>query len=273
MAQQKRREHSLMTFLTIMELIFHSAVRSIRKTHSNALVGLLMNVIQTVLLVAVFYVVFSVIGGGAGAIRGDFLLFLLTGIFVYMCHIKVLSAVVGSEGPASPMMKHAPMNTIIAIGAAALGELYIQVLSLAVVLLLYHTAWAPLEIYDAAGLFGMVLLGWFYGLAVGMVLLSLKPWLPQTVKLFTQLYSRLNMFASGKMFAANSLPAFMIPYFSWNPLFHIVDQGRGFAFINYTPYQSDVMYPIYMSLILLMIGLMGEFYTRQRASASWSAKH
>ncbi|SDW17476.1 ABC transporter permease [Roseicitreum antarcticum] len=272
MAQQKRREHPLITILTIMELIFHSSVRSIRKSHSNALIGLLMNVIQTVLLVAVFFIVFSVVGGGAAAIRGDYLLFLLSGIFVYMCHIKVLSAVVGSEGPASPMMKHAPMNTIVAIGAAALGELYIQTLSLAVVLLLYHTAWTPLEIYQPVGFFGMVFLGWFSGLAVGMVLLSLKPWMPQSVKLFTQLYSRLNMFASGKMFAANSLPAFMLPYFTWNPLFHIVDQGRGYAFINYTPYQSSLTYPIYVSLILLMIGLMGEFYTRQRASASWEAK-
>jgi ABC-type polysaccharide/polyol phosphate export permease len=60
--------------------------------------------------------------------------------------------------------------------------------------------------------------------------------------------------------------------FDWNPLFHTIDQARGFAFINYNPHFSNWQYPLYVGITLLMIGLMGEFYTRQYASASWSAK-
>ncbi len=80
------------------------------------------------------------------------------------------------------------------------------------------------------------------------------------------------MIASGKMFVANSLPAFMISMFDWNPLFHTIDQARGYAFINYVPRNSNWEYVVYLSLTLLMIGLMGEFYTRKHASASWSAR-
>ena len=55
-------------------------------------------------------------------------------------------------------------------------------------------------------------------------------------------------------------------------LFHVIDQARGFAFINSQPRNSDPLYPLYFSLGLLMIGFIGEYYTRQRASSSWLAK-
>lgn len=53
--------------------------------------------------------------------RGDFMIYIMTGVFLFMTHTKTLSAVVMSEGPASPMMQHAPMNTAIAIAAAMLS--------------------------------------------------------------------------------------------------------------------------------------------------------
>jgi len=79
------------------------------------------------------------------------------------------------------------------------------------------------------------------------------------------------MIASGKMFVANSLTYTMLKMFDWNPLFHIIDQARGFAFINYNPHNSALSYPIYVTLALIMIGLIGEFHTRKHASLSWSA--
>ncbi len=80
------------------------------------------------------------------------------------------------------------------------------------------------------------------------------------------------MIASGKMFVANALPSFMISMFDWNPLFHLIDQARGFAFINYYPRNSNWEYPIYVTIALIMLGLISEFYTRRHASASWEAR-
>ncbi|PVH28322.1 ABC transporter permease [Pararhodobacter oceanensis] len=273
MLNNKSQENWFASAFTILELIFHSAIRSVRKGHGNAVIGLLMNIAQTMLLVAVFYTMYLFMGFSSGGIRGDFMLYLMTGVFLFMCHVKAMGAVVGSEGPTSAMMKHAPMNTIVAIGAAALGELYVQVLSVLVVLFIYHAAWQPLVIHDLLGTIFMLLLAWFSGAAIGVLLLAAKPWAPQAIALVTQIYSRANMFASGKMFVANSLPGFMIPYFDWNPLFHTIDQARGFAFLNYNPHYSSVIYPVVVSLVLLLIGLMGEFYTRRRASLSWGARH
>jgi len=257
----------------MLELIYHSIVRSIRKGHNNAFMAIGTNLLQSVIFVMAFYVMFSVLGlRSAGSIRGDFLVYIMSGIFLYMSHTKALSAVVGSEGPASPMMQHAPMNTIISICAAAFGALYVQVLSLGIILFVYHVAFVPLEISQPIAAFAMLLLSWFTGAALGLVLLAIKPWFPTAVSVFTTIYQRANMIASGKMFVANTLPTFMLTMFDWNPIFHTIDQARGYAFLNYNPRNTDPMYAFWVGLVLVMVGLMGEFYTRRHASISWSAR-
>lgn len=273
MFQPVRRNRSTFTVvLTMLELIYHSIVRSVRKGHNNAFLAIATNLMQAVIFVGAFYVMFSVLGLRGATMRGDFLVYIMSGIFLYMTHSKALGAVVGSEGPASPMMQHAPMNTIISICSAALGSLYIQVLSLSIILFLYHVAWTPLEIEQPIAAFAMLLLAWFTGAALGLVLLAIKPWFPTAVGIFSTIYQRANMIASGKMFVANTLPSYMLAMFDWNPLFHTIDQARGFAFINYNPRYSDPMYAFWVGLVLVMIGLMGEFYTRRHASISWSAR-
>ena len=272
MFQNTRKTSGLASAAAILELIYHSIVRSVRKSHGNAVMAIFMNMLQAIIFVLAFYVMFSVLGLRGSALRGDFLLYIMTGIFLFMTHTKTLGAVVGSEGPASPMMQHAPMNTIISISSSALGPLYIQVLSLFMILFIYHVAFVPVEIDHPAWAFGMLLVAWVSGFAIGLVLLALKPWMPEVVSVFTTIYQRANMIASGKMFVANTLPSFMLAMFDWNPLFHAIDQARGFTFINYNPRYSSIEYPLYLSLGLIMIGLMGEFYTRRHASASWNAR-
>ncbi|MDU8927855.1 ABC transporter permease [Alisedimentitalea sp. MJ-SS2] len=270
---ETRRPRSKSTSAVIMiELIYHSAVRAVRNTHGNALMSIGLNLLQMGIMVLAFYIMFSILGLRGATLRGDFLLYILSGIFLYMTHVKAMGAVSGAEGPSGAMMKHAPMNTIISICAGALSVLYIQVLSLAVILFGYHVGVTPFEVEDPAAAFGMLVLAWFTGCALGLVLLSLKPWAPSVVQVFSTVYMRANMIASGKMFVANMLPSDKRSLFDWNPLFHIIDQSRGFVFINYNPRYSNWEYPLYMGIGFLMIGLMGEFYTRQHASLSWGAR-
>jgi ABC-type polysaccharide/polyol phosphate export permease len=273
MFEAKRRSNSGLAYaLSMSEVVYHSVVRSIRKQHANAFVALALNVMQILMFVGVFYLMFTVLGMRGAAIRGDFLIYIMSGIFLYITHVKALGAVMGSEGPASAMMQHAPMNTIISILSAAIGALYIQVFSLVIILGGYHVGWARIEIDQPVEAFGMLLLAWGSGCALGLVLLAAKPWAPSLVGLIATLYQRANMIASGKMFVANTLPGFMLAMFDWNPLFHIIDQTRGFTFLNYYPRYSDWHYAFWISVVAVMIGLMGEFYTRKHASASWSAR-
>lgn len=271
MFQVEARPTRSRSALDLLELIYHATVREVRKDHRNPLVGLIMNMMQTVVFVLTFFILFSVLGLRGSAIRGDFLLYIMSGIFLFLCHTKAVGAVFASEGPASPMMKHAPMNTVISISAAALASLYLQTLSLVVVLFIYHVAFTPITIEDPVGAYGMVLVAWISGVGVGMIFLAIKPWLPEIARIGSSIYSRANMVASGKMFVANSMPGWLLAYFDWNPLFHAIDQARGFIFLHYNPHFSSVSYPLYVAAVLVVIGLMGEFYTRKRASVSWNA--
>lgn len=267
----QKRKSTLSGAFELLELIFHATVRNVRKSHGNAMIGLLINIFQTVMMVSVFYIMFDLLGLRRIAIRGDFLLYVMSGVFLYMTHTKTVGAVSGAEGPTSPMMKHAPMNTIVSITSSALSALYLQVLSAALVLYFYHAAVKPLHIFDPVGTLGMLLLAWFSGIGVGMLFLAARPWAPDVVGLLTTVYQRVNMVASGKMFVVNMLPSSMISLFAWNPLFHCIDQARGTMFLNYTPHFTSWQYPLILGTIFLMVGLMAEFYTRRHASVSWGA--
>jgi ABC-type polysaccharide/polyol phosphate export permease len=79
------------------------------------------------------------------------------------------------------------------------------------------------------------------------------------------------MFASGKMFVANSLATGMAAMFWWNPLFHIIDQGRGYIFINYVPHKTNLWYPLAFTAAVFALGCIAVAYTNRHQSLSWNA--
>ncbi len=168
MFQAPAQKNSIGTAVSIVELIYHGTVRQLRKSHGNAVIGLLMNIVQSVLFVAGFYAMFVILGIKSAALRGDFVLYIMSGVFLFMTHTKAMGAVAGSEGPASAMMQHTPMNTAIAIMSAALSSLYIQVLSVCVILFVYHTFSGGFVIEQPVAALGILLLAWCTGVAVGI---------------------------------------------------------------------------------------------------------
>lgn len=255
-----------------LELIFHAAVRNLRKSNGNAVLGMVINIVQSLLMVAIMYFLFEILGMRRIAVRGDFLLYVMSGVFLFMTHIKTIGAVSNAEGPTSPMMMHGPMNPIISICAAAMSSLYQQTLSAAVILFFYHSVFNPITIDEPVGMLGMFLLSWFTGVGIGMVLMAARPWQPELAQILTSLLMRLNMVASGKMLLVNNTPPKVRAMFDWNPLFHTIDQSRGFIFLNYGPRYTSIDYPVIVALTCVMIGLMMEFFTRQHMSASWNKR-
>ena len=266
------QKSKLGTAFETLELIFHTASRDLRKSHSNAVLGLVISISQSLMMVLIMYFMMNLIGARRVAVRGDFMLYVMSGVFMFMTHIKVIGAVASADGPTSPMMMHAPMNPIISIGGAALSSLYQQILSASVILFIYHTFWNPITIDEPIGMMGMLLLSWFCGVGIGMMFLAANPWQPDVVKIIRSIYQRANVIASGKMVLANNTPPKLRGLFDWNPLFHTIDQARGFIFLNYAPRYTSVEYALKVGLVCIMIGLMAEFFTRQHASVSWSSR-
>jgi len=272
MFQTRRHRTKIGGLLVMAEVVFHSVVRGIREKNNNAFIALGVSLMQVVTFVLVFYLMFTLIGARSAGLRGDFLLYILSGIFLFMIQNKTITAVSSAGGLNSSMMQHAPMNSLIAIASAAIGALYLQVLTLLIILFGYHALMKPVYIDDPIGALGMILLAWFSGISIGLLFLVLKPWFPNISGILRTIYQRANMIASGKMFVANTLPAYMLKMFDWNPLFHIIDQSRGYVFLNYTPRYTSWEYAFWLSTVFVMIGLMGEFFTRHRQSLSWTAR-
>ena len=254
-----------------LTLIYHQTVFDLRRTHNNALLGLLITILQSVMLIAAFIVMFLFMGVSSAPVRGDYVIFMMTGVFLYMTHIQTVSAVATSGMYARTIAPHEPITSAVTITAAALAILYREALASLVLLSAYYV-YRPFTIDDPVGCVAMFLLAWVSGAAVGLIFLAIRPWAPEPTRIATTTYQRANMVFSGKMFLANTLPSFAMPMFAWNPIFHIIDQSRGFAFINYTPLRTSLTYPVYAVMVIAMVGLVLEFVTRKNESASWSAK-
>lgn len=267
-----KQRSSIGSALNMSRLIFHSVVRKIRQSHRVPLMSIFSSILQTVMFVLAFLLMFDMLGMRGAAIRGDFVLYIMSGIFLFQVHTQSVGAVSGAESSASPMMQHAPMNTIISLCAAAISSLYTQVMALGCILLVYYVGIQRFEIYDPIGCLGMVLLAWGSGCAIGLAVYAFKPWAPGFVGIISTVYQRANMLASGKMFVANTLPTTMLAMFDWNPLFHVIDQARGYTFINYMPRNSTLEYPLKITLAFVFIGLIVQYYTNKRVSDSWSAR-
>lgn len=260
------------SFVRTMVLIHHLTVKDLRLSHRSPIIGLVMTFVQNLVMMAVFFLLFSTLGVRKSPIPGSFILYIMSGIFMFMTHTMSIGSVGGAGRTSSGAFLHAPMNPLIAISSKALVVLYRQTFSGAIILYAVHVLVEPVEIYNLIGVLAMFILAWLCGCAIGLVFYAIMPWAPTPFGLVQTFYTRLNMVASGKMFVANMLPPTMIAMFNWNPLFHIIDQTRGFAFASYHPYFSNYYYPIRVTLVLFMVGMMGEFYTRQHASASWGKR-
>lgn len=252
------------TAFQLLELMFHFTVREMGENKRNPAYALVANIAQTIAFVSVFYFLFSLAGMRGGApIRGDMVLFLLSGVFLFLTHIKTLSSVSGASSPGTGMMLHAPMTTAVSLAAQALASLYIQFMTIVIMLVVYELLTGRVEIDRPVGAFAMFLMAWFSGVCFGVLLYAIKTAFPKVGFPLKNIYRRMNMVFSGKMTPANTLPASIYPMFAWNPLFHILDEGRGYVFLNYTAHRADVKYALICSLVALFLGLLGEFYNRQ----------
>ncbi|PZO66847.1 MAG: ABC transporter [Paracoccus denitrificans] len=267
---EQRRAHSMLGAVgTTLRLIYNQTSHNLRQRDHNVIMVIAQDVIQSVLLVGMFVAMYWVLGISTSPLRGDHLLFIMTGMGIYLTHTKAVAAA-AMASPNNPILQHGPINTTILFVAGALSALYSQVIAMAAILLAYHFFGNPIDIEYPIGALAMFLLAWFYGIAVGLVIVAISPWWPRGATIARQVYQRVNMIASGKMFVANAMPLVLLNMFDWNPLFHIIDQLRGDVFVNYIPRNSNVWHPLIVSLAVLMVGLMLEFFTRKSQSRSWS---
>ena len=267
MAAIEKNQSLVIAAIKFLELTYHCIVRDVRKRSGNAPLGILKEVMQILSFFLIFYLMFVVLGRSV-AIRGDFILYLLSGIFLLVIHMGAINAVMSSSSAISPIMQHAPMSVVLSILSQAIATLYLQFTAILLIMLFVVIFRDGVEIYNPKGIFVPFILTWASGISIGLVFMLIKPLAPNFFQAFSKVYMRAQMISSGKFMPAAYLPASMISWFDWNPLFHTIDQMRLAVFINYTREVSSITYPLYFTLIFLVIGMMGEFWLRKNLSIS-----
>lgn len=256
-----------------LELIYHCTVREVRKSSGSASLGLVIVLAQNVAMILVFYLIYTMIGGlRAVAIRGDFAVYLVTGIFFLMTHNRTLSSVMSSANATSALMQHAPMTPVVSVAAAALSVLYEQIMTGLIIYAAVHYWNGQFPVHQPLDVVVPFLLCWTTGIAVGLIFKGLAPFAPRLVKMLARIYRIANMFTSGKLVPANYMGAQLLGWFTWNPLLHCIDQARGAAFVNYFPRYTNLVYPFWFTVSFVLLGLMIDHWLRRNMSASWSKR-
>lgn len=251
-----------------IETLHHLTIREIQKQHQHAVRGIAMNIVQICVLVGGFYAMNVLMHQGSAPLRGNLLLYILTGVFLFQLHIQTAMSGLRAEPPSSPIMAHGGMTALSGILGAGIAALYVQAVSVAALGGAYIALVEPVHIEDPLRLGAIFLLGWASGLCVGMLFFALKVHSPNFASLVSQAYSRVNLLASGQMFVATTLPAYLLHWFTWNPLFHIIDQARDAAFLNYRSWFTNLEFPAISCVAMLAVGILAERWARRISSLS-----
>lgn len=248
-----------------LSLVYALVVRDLRTEHKNAAAGILISIAQPLVAGVAFYVFTSLMGGSAGAVRGDNLTFILIGFVIFFMHVRTVAAVSAALRP--DMMNHQRLTPFLMACVKAISSGYKNLLALIVMIALN---WVLRDVYEMEHLLLFVIVMffcWFGGVATGIIFLALSRYFTWGTLIQTA-YVRICFFTSGKFFIANLVPSGLRPFMDWNPLFHLLDHGRDAAFLNYTARTTSLDYAICAYLAVFVIAMLVESHVRRNFSAS-----
>ena len=271
-ARNNERKSLIFEIFRFVDLLYHTTVRNIRKDSINPIISVLNQIVMAIILVFVFLFFIRILGMRSVAIRGNEVQFIMSGIFLYLVHVGALGAAQSVGSQRSAINLHTHITHLMSVLAAGLAQLYIMILATTILLSVTHILVDPVEFDSLSGFAFAFFMSWVCGMAIGYLINALSPFAPRIMTILAALYTRGNMIFSGKMLVANTLPAAMLPFFLWNPLFHIIDYSRGESFINYTPRVSNIYYPIWVTIVLFVLALMLQKMADKKVSASWGKR-
>lgn len=248
-----------------LDLVYTMTVRDLRTENANASLGILLSIAIPVSSGIVFYFAMGLLRESPAPIRGDDLTFIVIGFALFFTHVRTATAVGGALR--REMMNHQKATPFLLVWVKAAGSLFKNALALIVILVGNWLIRGVYEMQDLGRFIIIFLLCWVYGVAIGMVLMAMMRYLTWGNLVQTG-YARLMFFTSGKFFVASHMPGAALAMLDWNPLFHLIDQGRGAVFVNYQSRVTDLPFVLYVILVLLALGFLFEHYVRTNYSAS-----
>lgn len=239
--------------LQYISVLHSTSVRMIREDNGKSSLGFVTGIAEMAVYSGVIYFAITLLGKRDVALRGDALTFVLTGLAIFIMHKKTLQAVQNAVKSNHNMLLHRPASTTVFIWGGAIGRFYNTAMMIVIVFAAKYFLTGVFDINNVFGCISMLLLAWLLGIGVGMIFHYVHYYV-SWIGIFSRAWARTMLWTSGLFFAANNIPRMYLPYLDWNPMLHIIDQSRGYAFVNYTPHNTTLTYPIVVTAIVFLIG-------------------
>jgi ABC-type polysaccharide/polyol phosphate export permease len=264
----KPYENPHATFLNGLQnyvfLIWALTVRAIREESGGAALGMLKGILMALAFCLAFYFIMTLFGLAALTVRGDMMIFILIGIgFFFAAKMTMMAALKGMNN-SWDMAAHPHLSPVLFVYANSLGCFYNYFTAIVILFVGNGLVKGEFLLHEPVMFFPLFFITWLCGVGAGM-LLGFMAFYFSWFQIFKRIFIKLLFFTSGKFTNANALPNDALPFFTWNPLFHLIDQMRGAAFINYVPQKTNLTYPIIVCFLLLVFGhILHDYMIRHR---------
>lgn len=244
-------------------LIWALTVRGLREATGGAAMGFLKGVLMALAFCLIFYFVVTFFGLGRLTVRGDLMVFILIGAGFFFAMKFTMAAAMQAMRSSWKMAAHPHLSPVLFVYADCLGVLYNWTLAIVLIFIGNGLVTGEMALEKPLMFFPIWIITWLTGMGLGMVLGFLLTYFSWAI-LFKRILFKLMFFTSGKFTNANLIPGEMLPVFLWNPLFHLIDQMRDAAFVNYTAQKTNMVYPTIFCIVLLLAGHMLHDYMLRR---------
>lgn len=245
-------------------LLWALIVRNLREAAGGAAVGFLKGVLMALGFCLLFYFFMKFFRLTGLTVRGDLMIFILIGVGFFFAMKFTMTASMKAMRASWQMAAHPHLSSIIFVYADSLAVFYNWFLALVAIFLGNALFTGKMELQDPVMFFPLFFITWLTGMGLGMVLGFLMFYFSWAAMVKRILF-KLMFFTSGKFTNANLIPGDMLPIFLWNPLFHLIDQMRGAAFVNYTAHKTNLVYPTVFAIALLLAGhVLYDYMLRRR---------
>jgi len=233
-----------------MDFVLYRAVAQLKTESSRAYMGYAWWVLEPLLYLAVFYVVFGLIFD-----RGTprYLDILITGLVVWKWFDSAVRASMDSIHSNIGLINrvYLPKMVFPAIAVAANTVKFFLILGL---MLLFH-AWRSGMSVQWFWLLALIPIQLMLVLSASFLVAAFTPFIPDLRLIFDKMMTLL-FFLSGVFYSIDTIPENLQPWFRINPMFDLINNYRDVLVYHNSPSSSSLLYILAISLVALVAGYL-----------------
>ena len=227
--------------------------RELRTRVSSVRGGFLGVMLQPLGLIAIWMVFLTAINTHRGGSLNP-ILFLASGIILFSIFSQIANRSTTAMEANEALLFYKPVKPVDTVISRTICETGLFTCCLIIVCVGVWIFLDQIIMNDLGLFFFTILLASSLGFSVG-VLFMVVTFIYPSFKIAAQWIPRILWFLSGVPFRYWQFPAWTKPFFTWNPLMHIIELNRRSLSEDYFTPDANLAYPVFFSLALMTLSL------------------